>query len=110
MRRKLGVSGSDPSTLEEYESRLKALTQQRSELERRKIDRTAKQSVKRKIREDIESGKKGAYFLKRKEKKRLEAEATLEEIRKRMGENAVEKILAKKRRKNKSRDAGMFAK
>jgi ribosomal RNA-processing protein 36 len=110
MRRKLEINGSDPQTLEEYENRLKSLTQQRSDLERQKVERAAKQSVKRKIREDVESGKNGGYFLKRREKKQLEAEAKLEEIRKRKGSKAVEKILAKKRQKNKSRDAGIFAK
>jgi len=113
LRKKLQIvnpDGSHSSTLEEDVARLKSLTETRANLERRKIDRAAKQSVKRKIREDVESGKTGAYFLKRKEKKRLELEARFEEIRKRGGEKAVEKILAKKRQKNKSRDAGAFAK
>ena len=113
LRKKLQIieaDGGHSSTLEEDVAKLKALTETRANLERRKIDRAAKQSVKRKIREDVESGKTGAYFLKRKEKKRLELEARFEEIRKRGGEKAVEKILAKKRQKNKSRDAGGFAK
>lgn len=113
LRKKLDIiqaDGSHSSTLEEDVARLKELTETRANLERRKIDRAARQSVKRKIREDVESGKTGAYFLKRKEKKRLELEARFEEIRKRGGEKAVEKILAKKRQKNKSRDASAFAK
>lgn len=113
LRKKMQIIGEDgghTTTLEEDVARLKELTETRANLERRKIDRAARQSVKRKIREDVESGKTGAYFLKRKEKKRLELEARFEEIRKRGGEKAVEKMLAKKRRKNKSRDAGAFAK
>ena len=113
LRRKLGIiqaDGSYSSTLEEDVAQLKSLTETRANLERRKIDRAARKSVKRKIREDVESGRTGAYFLKRKEKKRLELEARFEEIRKRGGEKAVEKMLAKKRQKNKSRDAGAFAK
>ena len=113
LRRKLSIiraDGSYSSTLEEDVARLKTLTETRANLERRKVDRAARQSVKRKIREDVESGRTGAYFLKRKEKKRLELEARFEEIRKRGGEKAVEKILAKRRQKNKSRDAGAFAK
>ncbi|VEU43855.1 unnamed protein product [Pseudo-nitzschia multistriata] len=112
LRRKAGITqadGSHSSTLEEDVARLKSLTQSRADLERRKIDRAAKQSVKRKIREDVESGKSGAYFLKRKEKKRLELEARFEEIRKRKGEKGVEKILEKKRKKNKSRDASFLS-
>jgi ribosomal RNA-processing protein 36 len=116
LRRKLQINHTDrnngvhSSTLEEDVARLKALTETRANLERGKIDRAAKQSVKRKIRDDVESGKTGVYFLKRKEQKRLELEARFEEIRKRGGEKAVEKILAKKRQKNKSRDASDFAK
>jgi ribosomal RNA-processing protein 36 len=116
LRRKLKINDVDrnngvhSSTLEDDVARLKALTETRANLERRKIDRAAKQSVKRKIRGDVESGKTGVYFLKRKEQKRLELEARFEEIRKRGGEKAVEKILAKKRQKNKSRDASGFAK
>merc|ERR1711907_110912 len=112
MRRKLQITnnGIQSSTLEEDEARLKVLTETRANLERRKVDRAAKQSVKRKIREDVESGKRGAFFLKRKEKKRLVLEAKLQEIQKRGGKKAVEKILAKKRQKNKSRDARIFGK
>ena len=112
MRRKHGITqadGSQSSTLEEDVARLKSLAQARADLERRNIDRAAKQSVKRKIREDVESGRSGAYFLKRKEQKRLELEARFEEIRKRKGEKGVEKILEKKRKKNKSRDASFLA-
>jgi ribosomal RNA-processing protein 36 len=110
LRRKLQINGNNPSSLEEEEARLKALTQARADFERRKVERAAKTSVKRKIREDVESGKSGAYFLKRKEKKRLELEAKLEEIRKRHGSKGVEKLLTRKRQKNKSRDSTMFAK
>ena len=79
-------------------------------MNRRKLERTAKQVVKRKIRDEVAAGNRGAYFLKRKEKKRLEFEAKMEELRKRSGDQAVEKAVAKRRRKAKSRDAGLFAK
>ncbi|KAG7341580.1 rRNA biogenesis protein RRP36 [Nitzschia inconspicua] len=110
LRRKLGLDGSDPSGLEEEEARLKTLTQERANLERSKIDRTAQRNVKAKIREQVASGQRGAYFLKRKEKKSLEMEEKLKELQKRGGKKAVDKMLDRKRRKNKSRDAGMFAK
>jgi hypothetical protein len=58
----------------------------------------------------VESGKHGAFFLKRTEKKRLEYEEKIKEIRKRKGSKAVEKVLAKKRKRDKSRDAKTFAK
>jgi ribosomal RNA-processing protein 36 len=110
MRRQLGLDGGNPNGLEEEQARLKALTQQRAEVERRKIERVAQQNVKRKIKEGVESGKHGAFFLKRTEKKRLEYEEKIKEIRKRKGSKAVEKVLAKKRKRDKSRDAKTFAK
>jgi ribosomal RNA-processing protein 36 len=110
LRRKLGLDGSDISRLQqEDDSRLKDLTQERANWERRKIERLAHRNVKQAIRQKVESGQGGAYFLKRKEKKQLELQEKLKEIQKRKGNKAVEKILTKKRRKNKSRDAGLFA-
>eukprot|EP00934_Nitzschia_sp_Nitz4_P009453 Nitzschia sp. Nitz4//scaffold37_size175936//136213//137178//NITZ4_002063-RA/size175936-processed-gene-0.199-mRNA-1//1//CDS//3329549839//9443//frame0 len=104
-RHRLNVSAN--STLEEDEEKLKKLKQEKADFERRQIERAAKRSVKMKIQEDVASGK-GAFFLKRKEKKKLEFEAKMEELRKRGGHKAVEKALAKRRQKAKSRDAGMF--
>jgi ribosomal RNA-processing protein 36 len=106
MRRRLDVTGG---TLEEDQENLKRLQQEKAELSRRQLDRAAKQTVKRKIRDEVEQGK-GAYFLKRKDQRRLHLEAKLEEIRKRGGDKAVDKAVAKRRKKNKSRDAGLFAK
>lgn len=66
--------------------------------------RVAKTAVKRKIREDVAEGRRGAYYLKRSEKKKLELEARFEELKKRGGDTAVDKAIAKKRRKNASKD------
>jgi ribosomal RNA-processing protein 36 len=112
LRRKLQINpgdGTQTSTLEDDEIRLKFLTETRADLDRRKIEREAKRSVTQKIRSDVESGKSGVYHLKRKERYRLELEAKLEVIQKRGGDRAVEKILEKKRQKNKTRDAARFA-
>lgn len=110
MRRQLDVSVADGS-VEEDEDRLRQLKQEKADFERRKVVRAAKQSVKKKIQTEVEEGKRGAFFLKRKEKKQLEFEAKMEELRKqRGGHKAVEKALAKRRQKAKSRDAGLFAK
>ena len=109
MRRQLGVSLTNGS-LDQDQERLKQLKQEKADFERRKIQRAAKQAVKKKIQTEVEEGKRGAYYLKRKEKKKMEFEAKLEELRKRGGHQAVEKALAKKRKKAKSRDASRFAK
>ena len=62
--------------------------------------RAAKRTVKKKIREEVASGKRGAYYPKRNELRRMEVEAKFEEIRKRGGEEAVDKAIAKRRKKN----------
>ena len=82
--------------------------QEKGDFERRRLDRAAKQAVKKKLRDGVAQGKHGVYYLKRREQKKLELEAKFEQIRKRGGDEAVEKVLAKRRRKNKSRDAGLF--
>jgi ribosomal RNA-processing protein 36 len=107
LRRKLNITGG---SLEEYQEKLKALQAEKANQDRRKLERVAKSSVKKKIREEVAQGKRGVYYLKRKEQKRLELEAKFDELRKRGGDKAVDKLVAKKRRKNKSRDAGLFAK
>ena len=107
LRRKLQTN---TSTLEEDQQELQKLVAAKAQLERNRVERTAKRAVNKRLREEVEQGKHGAYFLKKRDRKRLELEAKFDEIRKRGGDKAVEKVLAKKRRKNKSRDAGMFAK
>jgi ribosomal RNA-processing protein 36 len=106
-RKRLKMSGG---SLEEDQEKLHAMVGEKSEIQRRKINRAAKQSVKKKMRDEVADGTRGAYFLKRKEKKRMELEAKFEVIRDTGGDKAVEKMLAKKRSKNKSRDAGMMGK
>ena len=106
-RRQLNISGG---SIEEDESRLLQLKQEKADFERRKIDRAAKRTVKNTIKTEVEEGKRGIYFLKRKEKKKLEFEAKIDELRKRGGHKAAEKALEKRRKKAKSRDSSMFAK
>lgn len=65
--------------------------------------KAAKSSVKSKIRQEVASGKRGAYYPKRNELRRMELEAKFEEIRKRGGDEAVDKAIAKRRKKNVSK-------
>ena len=106
-RRQMNISGG---SIEEDESRLLQLKQEKAAFERRMVERAAKRAVKNKIKIEVEEGKQGAYFLKRKEKRKMEFEAKIEELRKRGGHKAVEKAMEKRRKKAKSRDSTMFAK
>jgi ribosomal RNA-processing protein 36 len=108
-RRRMGLT-NDGGSLEEDQVELKRLMQEKADVERARIDRAAKQTVKKKLHEDVAEGKRGAFFLKRKEMKRLHLEAKYEEIRKRGGDRAVDKVVAKRRKKNKSKDAGLLGK
>jgi hypothetical protein len=53
----------------------------------------------------VASGKRGAYYPKRSELKKMEAEAKFDEIRKRGGDEAVDAAIAKRRKKNVSKEA-----
>jgi ribosomal RNA-processing protein 36 len=108
-RRRMGLT-NDGGSLEEDQLELKRLTQEKADVERARIDRAAKQTVKKKLHEDVAEGKRGVFFPKRKELKRLHLEAKYEEIRKRGGDRAVDKVVAKRRKKNKSKDAGLLGK
>lgn len=107
-RRRMGIT--DQGSLEEDKEKLKALMQEKADLERRKLNRSAKQAVKKKMQEQVEQGKGGAFFLKRKEKRRLELEAKMEVIRNKGGNAAVDKAVNKRRKKQKTKDAKIFAK
>ena len=104
-RRKLGITGDD-SSLEQDVARLRELQQQKAAIERSKMERSAKRSVKKRLQQEVEEGKRSAtHFLNRREMKKRVTEAKFEELRKRGGDGAVQKALQKKRKKNKSRDA-----
>ena len=103
MRRKLGLTGTGGGTLEEDEAELARLKQNQADRKRSQTQRLAKRAVKKRIRDEIADGKRGAYHVKRSELKRMELEAKFDELRKRGGNAAVEKELAKKRKKQESK-------
>ncbi|EJK70888.1 hypothetical protein THAOC_07721 [Thalassiosira oceanica] len=98
-RKKLGITVGEGS-LEDDREELTRLLQERAERKRARVVRAAKRSVKQKLREDVASGKRAAYYPKRSELRRMEVEAKFEEIRKRGGDDAVDKAIAKRRKKN----------
>jgi len=106
LRKKLEAKATAPSSLEEDQEELTRLKQEQSNNARNNLERNAKRTVKRKIRDQVEAGEQGAFFLKRKEMKRLKFEAKYDELKKKDG--AVEKALAKRRQKNKSKDSRLM--
>jgi ribosomal RNA-processing protein 36 len=101
----LGITQGGGTSLEEDQEELTRLLQECAERKRANVVRTAKKSVKQQIRQDVASGKRAAYYPKRSELKRMEAEAKYTEIRKRGGEEAVNKAISKRRKKNMSKEA-----
>mmetsp|Transcript_23301 Transcript_23301/g.48227 ORF Transcript_23301/g.48227 Transcript_23301/m.48227 type:complete len:424 (+) Transcript_23301:96-1367(+) len=98
-RKKLGLTqGGGSSEFDQEE--LTRLLQERAERQKAQVTRAAKRSVKKKIRDEVAAGKRGAYYPKRSELRRMEVEAKFEEIRKRGGDDAVNKAIAKRRKKN----------
>ena len=106
-RRRLGLTNDD-STFEQDQEALKKLLHEKAEFERRQVDRASHRAVKHKLQEEVAEGKRGVFFPKRKELKRMHLEAKYDELRKRGGDKAVEKAVEKKRRKDKSKDAGLM--
>jgi ribosomal RNA-processing protein 36 len=105
LRHKLGLTAANAPSLEEDKQQLQMLKQQMALYQKNQVDRAAKRSVKRKIREEVESGERGAYFIRRAEKKKLELEARYEELSKK---GTLAKVLANKRKKNKSKSAALM--
>jgi ribosomal RNA-processing protein 36 len=113
MRQRLGITqeqgGGSGDLLEEDQAELKRLQHEKAAMERQQIDRAAKRSVKKKLQQQVEEGqRRGPFFMKRRELKKLHVEAKFDELRKRGGDQAVQKAVAKRRKKNKSRDAGLL--
>ena len=87
-------------SLEDDEEELKYMQRNKALREKNQLRRTAKQKVKRQTHEDIVNGKrKSGYHLKRSEKKRLQLEAEFDELKKKGGTVAVNRELAKRRKK-----------
>lgn len=104
LRRKLGLTAEIGGSLEEDQIEISRLKSERSEVQRSHVRREAKRSVKKRILDDIAAGKRGARHMKRREMRSLELEANFQELRKRGGDAAVDKELAKRRKKKSARD------
>jgi ribosomal RNA-processing protein 36 len=102
LRRRLGMTGNGPTTLEEDRAELKRLEQEKADRERSQIDRAARQAVKKRKQEEVEQGKK-PHFVSRAKQKQMVLEAKYDELRKRKGEKAVEKAIAKRFKKDKTK-------
>lgn len=107
MRKKLGLSTSD-TTADDDEALLNKLVQERKSRHDAKIKATAQRSVKKKLKEDVASGKRGAYYLKKREMKKLELEAKFEELKRIGGEKKVNEAIAKRRKKKMSKDSSLM--
>mmetsp|Transcript_12514 Transcript_12514/g.19365 ORF Transcript_12514/g.19365 Transcript_12514/m.19365 type:complete len:358 (-) Transcript_12514:2428-3501(-) len=108
-RRKLGIS-VDEHAAQYDKDELQRLTQEKSAIQKNQVETAAKRAVKKKIRQGVADGTHGAYYPKRRELKKMELEAKFDELRKRGGDSAVDKAVAKRRKKNKSKDVGLFNK
>jgi hypothetical protein len=93
------------SSLEHDQEELTRLLQERAERTRANIVRTAKRTVKDKLKANVAMGKHGAYYPKRSELRKMETEAKFDELRKRGGESAVDAVIAKRRKKNLAKEA-----
>ena len=107
LRKKLGLSTSDTNA-DDDEALLNKLEQERKSRHDAKIKTTAKRAVKKKLKEDVASGKRGAYYLKKREMKKLELEAKFEELKRIGGEKRVNEAIAKRRKKKMTKDSSLM--
>lgn len=97
LRRRLGVTmNDDEEGATDDRARLVQLRRDKGEWERRQIDRDARKAVQTKL-------PPGRHVARRKQKELL-LEAKYEELRKRKGDQAVEKAVTKRLKKKKRRD------
>ena len=109
LRRKLGMT-KDGRMAEDDDEELKTLVQERAARRDAKMRSAAKSAVKKKLREDVADGKRGVYHLKRREMKELELSARFDQLRKKGGDSAVNKVLAKRRKRKMGKDSGLMPK
>lgn len=106
-RRKMGLNFGEKSAEEDVEE-LERLMQERAERREDRLKRTARRSVNKKMKDEVASGQRGAFYLKKRDRKRMEMEAKFEELKKSGGNDALNKVLAKKRKKKRSKDASLM--
>ena len=88
------------TTLGQDMEALALLKQQNRQAKQRRVQRDAEKKVKQKIKEQVSKTGK-AFFLKKRDKRKLELEARLES----MPHAEQQKLLERRRKKNKSRDS-----
>lgn len=111
LRRKLGMTDAAAGLTEEGdEEELKRLVQERSSRRDAKMRTAAKSAVKKKVRDEVAAGNRGAYHLKKRELKELELEARFDQLRKKGGDSAVNKVMAKRRKRKMGKDSGLMPK
>jgi ribosomal RNA-processing protein 36 len=110
LRKKLGMTegGKSVSTAEDDKSELDRLLQERATRRNTKMSRAAKSAVKKKIKDDVAAGKQGAYYLKKRDMRKLEMEAKFDSLKKSGGDSAVTKAIAKRRKKKMGKDSGLM--
>ena len=107
LRKKLGMMSSGTDAAED-QAELNRLLQERAGRTEAKIRTAAKRSVKKKLREDVASGKRGAYYLKKRDLKKMELEAKFEELKKLGGDKKVNQVIAKRRKKKMGKDSSFM--
>jgi len=107
LRRKLGLTSGE-NNAEEDQAELTRLLQERSGRIDSKVKTAAKRAVKKKLQEDVASGKRGAYYLKKRDMKKMELEAKFEELKKLGGDKKVNEVMAKRRKRKMGKDSAFM--
>ncbi len=107
MRKKLGLTSGN-SSMDDDQAELNRLLQERASRSDANIRTAAKRAVKKRLRDEVASGKKSAFYLKKRDMKKMELEAKFEELKRIGGDKKVNEIIAKRRKKKMVRDSSVM--
>jgi hypothetical protein len=99
---------SNETSAADDDAELKRLKQERAARLDAKVRSTAKRNVKKRLRDDVAAGKRGAFYLKKRDLKRMELEAKFEELKRIGGDKRVNDVIAKKRKKKMGKDSSFM--
>ena len=104
---KMGIVSAQ---LEQDELELKRLLQIQADKCKNKLKTETKSAMKRKMKEEIQSGKRRKeFYYKKRDWKRIELETQFNSLKSQGGDRAVQKALARKRKKNLGRHGKLMS-
>jgi ribosomal RNA-processing protein 36 len=107
LRKKMGMVVTETAA-DDDQAELNRLIQERTSRTDVRLKTTARRNVKKRLRDEVASGQRGAYYLKKRDMKKMELEAKFEELKRIGGDKKVNEVMAKRRKKKMGRDSSLM--